>query len=277
MKKLILPLAVALPFAQVGLADYQAELSYNYEESKTDQGVGQGDDEIDFHTYGGRVYFEQVDTSKGPYAEAAFLDKASSLFVDRTERKDKPAGMSQTETDITTYGADIVLQGKWIVNVLAGDGEDPDDDSVDLLGIEGGLYLDNSSTLTFSYLKEDVDFPDANIDNYAVSYKRVGELAGGSYYNVEADLLYRDLGDAYVIDDVTDLDLAADYYLDKHFSVGAVLGYADFDGDDEITYGVRTTFYFNDKAGINFSYKIEDNDVLADESEVWSAGINIRF
>jgi hypothetical protein len=262
MKKLLLPLAIAASCAQ---ADYQAELRYSYLNAKADDGISS--EEADLNAIQGTVYFNRVDSSKGPYAEAAFLSKASSLFVAYSDADD-------LEIDTTAYGTHIVVEDKWIIDVAASD-TDAEGSTVKTYTLGGGLYLDDMSTLTLGYTQSDHDLADSDSDAIVLSYKRLAPLSGGSFYNVETDLAYIDQDD---LDETIALDFAADYYLDKHFSAGLILSYIDADaeeGDEAVIYGVRTSFYFSDKLGITFSYAEEDNDLV--DFETWSASLNARF
>jgi hypothetical protein len=250
----------------------KAELSYQYSDSETDVGA-LANDEVNSQAISGTVYFEAVDSSKGPYAEAAFLSRASSLFIDYSHEQNKPAAGGDTTDDTVSYGAHIVLDGGWIVDVEGGDGE-AFGISADGYSIGGGLYLDDNSTLTLHYTELEADDIDADIEAVSLSYKRIGELEGGSYYNVETVLSHID---SEVNDDeYADIDMAGDIYIDKHFSVGLTLGYADSE-EEETRYGVRTQFFFSDKLGISFAYEEVDVDNEDDNEEVWTAGLTARF
>jgi hypothetical protein len=270
MKKLLLPLAIAASCAQ---ADYQAELGYAYSDSETDVGAA-ANDEVNSQAIVGTVYFESVDTNKGPYAEAAFHSKASSLSVGYSHVQMKPAAGGDTTDDSVAYGAHIVLDGGWILDVAAGDGEVLGESS-DFYTVGGGLYLDDHSTLTLHYTDAELDdVTDGDLSIISLGYKRTTAHDDGSYCNLEVGL-------SHVEDDLNDDDYASlagvfDYYIDKHFSVGLTLGYADAE-EEAISYGVRSQFFFNDKVGISFAYEEVDVDNADDNEEVWTAGVNLRF
>ncbi len=270
MKKTLLALAIALPFAQPGLADYQAELRYSHDNTDVEPSAF-ADFEQDTDTLVGTVYLQSIDGSIGPYQELAFLNKASSLFIGYDDFDD---GVSRGTDTTLSYGTRLVLQDKWIVDVSASDSEDAAGNSINTYTLGGGLYVTEFSALTFEYTKREEDAADSDADTYELRYKRTTrELAGGHYYNFDAVYLF---DDDDILDETHGLELGADFYLDKHFSIGGVLGYADNDQlGDIIEYGVRTAFYINDRLGLSFRYVETDNDDA--DAETWVGDLVLRF
>lgn len=120
--------------------------------------------------------------------------------------------------------------------------------------------------LVWSEFYEDVDVADA----WNINAKYVMPLGvNGQWLNLEASYIDSDIEEAKT------LDIAADYYLDNHLSVGGGLTHYAYDDDDfdtnENEYFIRANQYFTDSFAANLSY------VDGDYESRWTIGASLRF
>jgi hypothetical protein len=225
-KKIAIAAGVSLALSSAAQAEYQFEIGAN---------AGTGDIEIgsvkadqDFFGLTGAYYLQSVDTTKGPLAEAAFLDRASSIkFAATTGEVDADEG----DADVDSYAAGTRLVHKesgWLVDLgYRMDEIDPDrleNEEIDTYSIGAGKYILENTAVVLSY---------ANIDS---------DLEGES--------------DAY------DLGVEHLWLLDTGaIKLDAKLGRIDPEfGDDIDVWGMDGTYYVNDKLGFGAGYAQEDSD-----------------
>lgn len=229
----ILACAPGLAFAQ----DYQFEVGANY--THLDSDIGGDDDSIGAY---GEYYFQPVRVGTNPLAEAAFISRASNAFVRGSQDLDVIEGGVEFYIPDTIFyaGAKIVRTDY--------DHSDTNND----WGVEVGITPITGMLLWTEYLDE--PGYDANIHG-----KYVMPLGGGTFLNVEAG--YADLDDNDVV------NIGADYYFDRTFSIGAE--YTDNDYQD--IFEIRTEKFFTPQISGQLSYTdVEDDNVIA-------VGASFRF
>lgn len=169
--------------------------------------------------YGLEYYFDPVDGSKGPYTETAFLNRASSVYLKRSEesRSYSAADLIPVNEDSTLDELGLVLMSEgapyylsfkkkaysedlWIAGVIPVSGDKTDSISLGL-----GMFTDENSLLGFDLEKVsyvDYDFW-LSIDQYIYSifYKSVNqELAGNhSVFAARVKYLEDNHGNNYTI------------------------------------------------------------------------------
>lgn len=206
-------LGVVLGGGSQAWADYRVELEGSYAE---------GDDpfgDIDDITLSVEAFLNPVDDSRGPYSEAAFLTRASSLRYgfDRLERDlDFDGGVDLAEEEaIKTHelsGRYVAVDSGWIATGLIAIPEDRRDldTTTDGFRIGGGVgrYVDTNTTVEVSleFGRQDTDFESieecdlgllaiapacdmsilesdtqADIFGINVQFRHVGKLAGQTF------------------------------------------------------------------------------------------------
>lgn len=228
MKKLLLVGAVTLAAAQSYAQDYQAEIGLKY--SDIDYGSAQ--------SLFGEVYFDKVDTSKGPLAEAAFLDKASGITIDYTNFK-PDAGDS---SDTTSLDLRYVASEKWIIEANYESGEDDD-----TIGFGFGAYLTDNIDLVGHYKTND------NADYISVTMHGVAPLDGSAALSYDLGLtnVSPDVGDSESV-----IDLGVGYYFNKSFGVG--IDYSTTTGDLDISsVGLEADWFVTETVDLTLSYVTE--------------------
>lgn len=214
MKKSIVPAMLSMLALPALAGSYQFELAGTYNNIDIEG--------IDTDTYGliGAFYFNRVDDSVGPIAEAAFLNKASSLNLGYATSK-TDVGPFNIDGDAWQFGGrgvfgeQGILQGSYTKADVEGF-------NTDTFNIGGGAYLDDHSTLLVSYRFVEDEFDNTD-HGLALDYKNVMPLQGDTALNIEAGIgfINTDLGD-----DVFSITGLLDYYFNPKFSLGGGLGYA---------------------------------------------------
>lgn len=216
----------ACSFAQAN--DYQFDVSgviANTDagaEDTTTLGIG-----IEFH-------FIPVDTSKGPLAEAAFINKSSNIYAWQSHSEsDGP------DFDSTTLGGEL-----YIPNTMFYLGLDynyvSDDGSEDSWTIHAGVTPIENLLVTTSY-NEDADYD----PNLAAKY--LLPLSNGATLVANAR--------AALIEDAEDtIGAGLDYYFNRYTGVG--FNVTDYAGGNETEVHIR--HFFLDDAYVGLSYA--DND-----------------
>lgn len=247
MKLKLLVAAIGIAASGFVLADsYQAEVNATAIRFDTD-GISS---KYESYGLGGSYYFNAVKTDNLPLAEAAYLGKNSNVF----------AGYSYTEGTAYTpktnsYGAGVeVYIPENFLYIKAGVARnsyegDKDSDWFTTVGITpiDGLLI------TTSY-QHDAGY-DANIQA-----KYVTDIGNGQFINVEASLADTDYAGTYK-------SIGGDFFIDRTFSVGAVIG----DDDRGSSYTVRTRKFFSEQFSGELSYS--DNDF----GNAVSLGASVRF
>ncbi len=232
-KSLALATAFTLTSGMAVANSYQSEVGANYTDVENGDGA--------FGIYG-EFHFSPVQTRNHPLAEAAFLERSTNVYA-----------AADNDFDALTVGGELYVPdtmfyvGGRVARVDTANG-----DETTLFATLGLTPIDGLLVTTeFSE-----DGYDANI-----SAKYVTSLGGGNFVNLEGTYQDTDFND-----DI--LSLAADFYFDRTWSVGA--GYTDFLGNDRFT--LRTEKFFTNEISGNLAFT--DADVGGDTVTIGAA---IRF
>ena len=207
-------LAAALAFTCAsGIAvaqDYQFEVGANFTNTDIDNG---GSDDS-FGAYG-EYHFQPVRVGSNPLAEAAFINRSSHVRVAASEDFDVVHGAVDFYIPDTIFfvGGDVVRTDR--------DGQNTNND----WGVRFGLAPITGLLVWTEYMDE----PGYDFN---LNAKYVLPLGGGNFLNLEGGYADQDNNDV--------LSVAADFYFDQTFSVGA--GYTDYDWDDAFELRARKFF-----------------------------------
>lgn len=238
----------------VGIAQaqtYQGEIFGGYDEVS-------GED-VSAYTLGGRFHFAPVNTQGHPLAEAAFLEKSSNLEARWTRVDADPL-----TTDLQSLSAEF-----YVPNSMFYLGAGIERTKVDIDGL--GSASDNAwnarlgitpihGLLVWTEFYEDIDYSDAiNIHG-----KYVTALGGEQALNL--------LGGYTSFDDGSNLYVGADYYIDRHLSLGVQLDNTDYDaGGSENNVEVRANNYFTPNFNLGLAY------VFGEDEDSWGIRAGYRF
>jgi hypothetical protein len=274
MKKYALAAAVALSVSGLASAgEYQFEVNGLYNESE----MGRVD--IDTWGIGGTFYLEAVNDSKGPLAEAAFLNKASFINAGYSDTEIKSRGLGKVDGDAFVIGGEYVIpEGNFILGASYSNG---DIDGLDIksYGLTVGKYLNDNTSLRFNYINDDDDLSDTDTDTFELKLHHLtGDINNGMQIGVDASIGYADTDSRAGDYDAWAFGVGADLYLTRQFSLGA--GVQVIAGDKEAKgdgYDLRAQYFFMPQFAVSLSYSELDLDSAPDDFEGWTIALTGRF
>jgi len=250
MKKLSLFVAVGAVIASPVFAnDYQAEIGLTYGQ------IDYPSADLNTTTLFGEVFFDKVDTSKGPLGEASFLDKSSGLAATYTEVED-------ADNNDWNLSGRFVLSSDYIVEASAASINDSD-----TIGLGFGKYLTDTTDLVFSYAKND----DADVDTFALDLHSVVALEG------DASLAYT-LTAAYLNtaeDSGTSLSGDLTYYVNNNLGLGASYSRESISDLDISSWSVFVDWFVTGNLDLGLVYASADLDFI--ETDTITGSLSYRF
>jgi hypothetical protein len=233
MKKLAIASALLSALAVTGTANaYQAEVGASAGVIDPDHGSTSGSFGVD-----GTYYFNPVQTRNSPLAEAAYLDRASNVNAQYqyNEVGDDKVHNYGVGVEYFVPGSNFYVGGNvGRQDVKIDHGKDLD---TTLYGAEVG-YLPAPGFLVAVGLKGYDNDKDDGVDP-TIRAKYVTQLSNGKDINLEAGAAFGDL-DEY--------NLAADYFIDKSFSIGA--DYYNNDLTDNNEFGINARKFFTPQVSL---------------------------
>lgn len=244
-------------------ADFRAEFDLGMSDIDVEGAEGDG------YLAGGTVYFSEVDTSKGPLAEASFLDKSSGLgfFL----AGDDVDGLE--EDDSYSVSGRFVFAQEYILEAIF---TDADSDSTYGFGV--GKYVSDNAEVVVSYTELDT----SENQSLNINYHSVVSIGDG------ASLAY-DLGASYLdantggIGDTTGhgFNGGVTYYPMPSLGVGADVSYNTIGDVDTTGFGIDARYFFDEAfaASLNYSVSSVENDTVSasTDTDTISLGITFRF
>lgn len=217
-----LALAVAVALAAPGAAlaqNYQWEAGLSYIDISPDVGSSDSAYGVDL------VWFlEPVRTGNLPLAGAAFYTRADNLYGSYVSFDDLDLNILNVGGEY--YVDRLYLAAEYIRYSNGGSSDD--------FGVAVGYVPVDGLRFAARYV-----FADVGGDVYGVDVKYLTPLAGGTAFGLEAAAEFLD--DDF---DTKAFSVAADYYLNPSFSLGARLVYTDDDFDSDTAWGVGAKYFF---------------------------------
>ncbi|HSC66790.1 MAG TPA: putative porin [Cellvibrio sp.] len=268
MKFKLLPTVIAaagfLATPLVLAANYQSEISAAYAD------IDVSDDSEEGYLVGlqGEYYFAPVDTKNHPLAEAAFIEKASNVYLSLANYEFKEAG-DRLDIYQRTLGVDFYIPNTMFYLGAGVDeykskytwpSDDYSDGGSDSSKWESAWFVKAgiapvTGLLVWSEFTEDVSVS----DEWNINGKYVIPLAGEQSLNIEASYESSDI--SYIDDTISG---AVDYYLDRHLSVGAGFvnnSYASsVDSKSDTEYFIRARNFFTDNISAELSFADSDEE-----------------
>lgn len=214
------------------------------------------DDIGDTYAASGSYYFQPVDTSNKPLAEAAFLDRASSLtgFVARADIDYYDATADTTGFNLGFYVPNTIFYLGAGYTHYSFDYPNSDSESDGQWSATLGVAPLDGLLVTTEY-NEDDDGYDPNIH-----VKYVMALARETALNIEGSVTHNDNGGNAT-------SLLIDYYFTRKFSLGA--GYADGDDwNEDDSASLRAKYFITEafSVGLECGVFTDNNQYLIDAS-----------
>ena len=276
MKKLALCILLATTSSVVTAETYniEADISFTTKDYY--------DQDIDSSLLDATYYFNSIDDTKGPLAEAAFLNKSSELslkygYASQAYRKnDTTWGIAGRYISDTGLLVAIDYTNRGITNITG------DEYILDSGYLEVGTYITDESTLTLSYStnqNDEIDVDGIISNTTSIRYNHLFLMENDTSIKLNARYgytTYRD--DKYSDDDFSIVDLSGDYYFNRQLSVG--LDFVKFktsQDEDAIRYGIKSSYFINDKVSFSGAWSITDIEDSSEDATSFSIAVNSRF
>lgn len=280
-KKTALIAGLGLALSATAQADYRWQIDGTA--GRTNIDVGRDDGDVDQFGLGGTFYISEVDTSKGPLGEAAFLDHSSYVS----------AGYVYTDLDDIiedldgdTYGIDgryvLPLDSIPLIFEASWTRQTPDFSDIDEYSFGFGAYVTDNTTVVLTYRTTDIDesneIDPGDIDAYEIAVEHLWELSSGAIkLNGQYGLIDVDETDINDGDDIDSWNIGGTWYVNNNLGFG--VNYSRFDnfGFEEDTYGIGAEWFVTDTIGLSLDYahsEVDDTDV---ESDAVLLGAEVRF
>jgi len=221
-------------------------------------GINKSDD-VDQYGLSASYFFTPVDTTKGPLAEAVFLNRSNSITAGFNRSEFDFAG-SEFSANSWSLGGTLHVEGSDLFINAATTQLNGFDSAGYSLGL--GYYLsDDWSVSASTGFDEDLEY-----SNLSLSTKKLITLGGDTFLNLVASIDIPDQGD-------TSYSLGGDYYFNRYLSVGLQRSWADSFGDGVTA--INANWFVNNTMSIGVSYAKTDVDGFTDDS--FSLGASARF
>jgi hypothetical protein len=292
MKKLALCVLLATT-SSVVMAENYIEVDFSFIDREAF-----GED-TDASIFNGKYYFDAIDNTKGPLAEAGFLTKSSevSLTYGTASREDSANDRTMgiagryVSDDGVIVGVNYINAGYNDLSTKYNYGYNTDT-ILDSGYLEVGKYLTDYSSLTLSYStnQNDDEGDKYRSNTMAVRYNHLFLMEGDTSIKLSAKYGYTEFDDYEDDDNDYDdysrghsniFDVHGDYYFNRQLNVGLGLStYKTTYSDTVIKYKLNTNYYINDNISVYASYAFADFDQEStdpDDVSTIIAGFNVRF
>ena len=260
MKKL--GLATALLLAMTGAQAYQFQVEGQSEQIETENAHNKFTGAVQ-----GTYYLSNVDSKKGPLAEAAFMNQASNVALAYNYGK-YSSSVSDVKFNSQTFGAKAEA---YVPTSLV------------------PVYASAAYNHTYQDNKNGVN--DNNGDRYAVEvgamiapnfliaagYTRVADKAQATYdaFDILEDGVAKAGFDRATIGDKKDVATARAKYVGAIDGTNMALGFeAGLIYGENTAYTLKSDLYFTPKLSVGASYAETSADMPNDNQTIWSANVN---
>lgn len=276
MKTFFCGLAAVFAVGLVQADTYQVELN---------AAVGQGEIsgevisyDYDTTSFDGNFYFSAVDTSKGPYREAAFLSKSSGIRLSYSTIEYVSTGdalfdvnldLNLTDVEVRYVSANgIILEASYQKTKAEFDFGliDTQSNESDEYSIAAGKYLSDNADIVFRY----TNASDIELDTYGIDYHGVYPANGSNTWGIDFALNYLNGED----DSATNINLGATFYISDNFGIGAALDHTA-DDDDTQTISLEAEYFFTPSFSGSVLYSMQDQE--NEEFDLLAIGLTARF
>jgi hypothetical protein len=226
------------------------------------------DTDFDAFDISGSYYLNNVDTTKGPRSEAAFLDHASDVSLEYTYAEIDDNGI---DVDGDTYG----ISGRYVTNqagwIFAAGYErsEPVNAEIDTGTLSVGKYITDNTSLIVSYAKADAD-KGGDTDIFSLGLEHFWAL-GSNDGGIKLE------GNAGTGDDIDIYNLTGTWYVNQSLGFGASYGKFDAGIDESDRYGIHTEWFITRHIAANLSYVHEELDKADFETDEFRIGARVRF
>lgn len=290
MKKL--GLATALLLAMTGAQAYQFEV-----QGQSEYIDASAANDKDF-TGGvqGTYYFKDVDTSKGPLAEAAFLNQASNVSLAYNYAELGSNGVDFTahnygakaEAYVPTQYVPVYASASYSHTILDGKNNATGNDQGDRYALELGALAAPNFLIAVGYtsVADQLALDAFNVMSNGV-VKSVGETAtigddqdaitARTKYvgNIDGTNMAVGFESGLVYGDDTAYQLKTDLYVTPKLSVGASYAKSSFAGTPDSAWGANVNYFITPAVAVGASYVNANAEEVALDTQ--TVGLNAKF
>ena len=288
-KKTALVAGIGLALSVTAQADYRWELGGNYTAGQTE--TNQADIDSSTGTLFGSWYMEDVDSSKGPLSEAAFLDHASDITLSGDYGEIDLGDVGLDDVNSQAYGVSgrYVAEGPgwklsgWLVDLGYRHLEPNDNGDVefDTYNIGIGNYITENTTLVLNYNAASIN-NSGDTDGYSADLEHMWLMSNGGGFKARASYGVVTVKEA---DDIDTYNLGGTWYFTNNFGIGAdyfnVAGLNDaIPGSDGLEFEgwqVTSEWFITEAFAVNLAGGQLEYDNLETDSDFASIGAKLRF
>jgi hypothetical protein len=252
---LLLTAICSLPLIAVA-DEYSIEIDALASQSEVLNADNTASVDLDTTLVGVTFYTSPVDDSVGPFQEAAFLNKASSVsLVFGASESDDAGG------DIYSVGFETktVFSEKYILEFSYIRAERDEETAtlnsdIGTYGLGFGAYTADNAAITFNYSIIDDDDDDDESEVAALGFEGVVEADGKDYLGGSIEAAYTSNGSG---SDILNIDIEMDYYFNQKLSVSVLIGMETVsgDGEDANLFGVGTRYFLSNNLALALAYE----------------------
>ena len=292
MKKL--GLATALLLAMTGAQAYQFEV-----QGQSEYIDASAANDKDF-TGGvqGTYYFKDVDTSKGPLAEAAFLNQASNVSLAYNYAELGSNGVDFTahnygakaEAYVPTQYVPVYASASYSHTILDGKNNATGNDQGDRYALELGALAAPNFLVAVGYtsVADQLALDAFNVMSNGV-VKSVGETAtigddqdaitARTKYvgNIDGTNMAVGFESGLVYGDDTAYQLKTDLYVTPKLSVGASYAKSSFAGTPDSAWGANVNYFITPAVAVGASYVNANAKDNTENLDTQTVGVNAKF
>lgn len=292
-KKTAIVASIGLALSATAQADYRWELGGDYSigsidsELKTPTGSSKNSNDTDIGEVFGTFYLWDVDTSKGPLGEAAFLDHASSITlaasdgeVDFSDFNNKDGQTYSASSRYVAEGPGWQLSG--LIVDLGYERAEPGDRDIDIYNVGVGYYVTPKTTVVAGYEQTNLS-NGGDVDSYRVDGKHLWSLSGDGAITAELGYGRTSVKDN---DDVNTYLVAGKWYLNKTLNFGLGYEISDWNGYEVNAFNVSSEWFITESLEVALEYSYVDPDdidlpgkgnKLQIDSDAFTIGALYRF
>lgn len=270
---------------------YQTELIGGYEkedaDTSTDKTIGAG----------AEIYLSPVSTENKPLAQAAFLDKSSSVMVGYISSKRDLQNASIDSIDLggPLIGINYITEiDAFILGAIYSnaDGDtNPSGFTIDtsLIGFTIGKYINDSTTVEASYTSSETEYRNISstqtltldIEYYELTYNTVQALGAINYYSFGIGFeLIRAESSSSVKEDNNEFQVSGGYYFSRMTSLDAAASFNSGDdvSDEGVTLAISLTHFIAPQIAIEIELsKFNADDNNTEDADSISFGVIARI
>lgn len=288
-------LATITPAAMASQADYQAEVGYELQQLDTANSINANET---IHTLSFEYFLEAVKVDNQPLAEAAFMNRISSVVVGLSQSDfDADDRTGDVNTTIVQYthmqqGSPLWLQVFYTQQSADFDFKDSSfiDFSYDrtITGFGAGSFISENTAVALEYTKDEVEFSpavysaafDYTLTQIHVIAKHLMPIGNAKMVNIEGTIgtdSYDNTGSANTKNTV--IEVKGEYYLNNMQSIGGT--FEQITGDDNGYKGqaiaVHGKFFFTPKFFVAAKIRQFSGDGTSDDEDNITINANMRF